>query len=607
MSWTGKRARLIGWVLALAGIGLSASAANPSGDLRIEVIAAYNLVVDSNVESPSTFAPRSAYLGAKFHNDGTNDLKNVFAYIGNYLGGTSNTPGIYPRRVHIENPTLAGTFPGNTFALTHVGGDMGTADATRYVGTIPAGESVTVYWLITYPCLDANGKTVAGGIKPEDDLWLEYDIWGTATRASVPVTADVTRKVTMRNEISAMANKIFPNTANKVPQEYQNLLQLYAPAWTNSVNDGTPGTAIQTEGIWYDLGNVGAGFDNNGDLVPDRNAWMQPVGDPSQFNPSYYRLTRTYAMVVVKLNTGTNIVYKETDQLYFENLPANNIGAVGYVLYEFTVLNSGFSALMPYQEVASGYDNEKFNGDYGATFGYFPPSTPPHATIVKTADVAVTDPGSNIVYTMVFTNAGSLPLGNPSVGVPLVVQDSIPTGTTYVAGSATNGLILPTNVTAYTLLFSTNNGQAWLTAEPVPATRVTDIQWWLSDVMPTSAWGRVGFAVTVATPYTNSPPRVYNLAGLAFGNNKPFATDDATTLIRGNNSIGDTVFLDTGSGTNYGNGVQNSGEAGASNLTVKLSLLQPGVEPGTDFGVCPDRPGRLWRDPDFVLRNHFLL
>ena len=51
------------------------------GQLRIEVIAAYNLVVDSNVESPSTYAPRAAYLGATYHNDGTNALTDVVAAI----------------------------------------------------------------------------------------------------------------------------------------------------------------------------------------------------------------------------------------------------------------------------------------------------------------------------------------------------------------------------------------------------------------------------------------------------------------------------------------------------------------------------------------------
>jgi hypothetical protein len=58
----------IGMFMAWVGVGF---AANPANGLRIEVIAAYNLVVDSNVESPSTYAPHSAYLGAKFYNEGT--------------------------------------------------------------------------------------------------------------------------------------------------------------------------------------------------------------------------------------------------------------------------------------------------------------------------------------------------------------------------------------------------------------------------------------------------------------------------------------------------------------------------------------------------------
>ena len=69
----------------------SARAANPDGDLRVEIITAYNLVVDSNAESPSTYAPKSAYIGAKFCNEGTDALTNVWAYIGNYDAGT---PGI---------------------------------------------------------------------------------------------------------------------------------------------------------------------------------------------------------------------------------------------------------------------------------------------------------------------------------------------------------------------------------------------------------------------------------------------------------------------------------------------------------------------------------
>jgi len=55
--------------------------------------------------------------------------------------------------------------------------------------------------------------------------------------------------------------------------------------WPGGGDAGLPGTVFSTQGIWYDLGNIGAGFDNNGDLTPDRNAWMQPVGNPDAYDP----------------------------------------------------------------------------------------------------------------------------------------------------------------------------------------------------------------------------------------------------------------------------------------------------------------------------------
>ena len=409
-----KRAALVAAVLLAPW---SAWAANPDGDLRIEPIAAYNFVVDSNVESPSTYAPRAAYLSAKFHNDGTNAITNVWAYIGDYTNGT---PGIYPSRAQAP---YDGPLPGDKFALWHEGGSAGTADATRYLGTIEPGESKTVYWLVGYPNLDETGKTVTGDIKPDDDLFLQYSIWGTAMDAGAYRQADVTRTVTMRNEISAMANKIFPNGANKVPQEYQDLLALYEPSWTNTADDGSPGTVIATEGVWYDLGNVGAGFDNNGDLIPDRNAWLQPVGDAALFDSSCFRLVHTYALVIVKLNDGTDVIYNVEDQLYFENIPENNRGAVGYVRYEFMAMRSGCSStLTPYQEVASGYDNEKFNGDYGAFLGQGLTSQEAHMEVTKTVDKPFAQPGETLSYTIAYTNPGPVTVGDPEGGAPMVMR-----------------------------------------------------------------------------------------------------------------------------------------------------------------------------------------
>ncbi|MGB5687376.1 MAG: hypothetical protein WBM35_16330, partial [Candidatus Electrothrix sp.] len=67
----------------------AAQAVNPDptvGKLRIEMISAYNLVVDSNVTSPPTYAPKAATLGAKICNDGDKAIHDAHAYIGDYKG-----------------------------------------------------------------------------------------------------------------------------------------------------------------------------------------------------------------------------------------------------------------------------------------------------------------------------------------------------------------------------------------------------------------------------------------------------------------------------------------------------------------------------------------
>jgi len=80
-----RRPRLgkLGWLLWLA-VGLpvvQGATEAASGDLRVEVIASYNLVVDSNGQR----APSAAYLGARCYNDGTTDMTDMFACSGRPL------------------------------------------------------------------------------------------------------------------------------------------------------------------------------------------------------------------------------------------------------------------------------------------------------------------------------------------------------------------------------------------------------------------------------------------------------------------------------------------------------------------------------------------
>ncbi|MCI5145535.1 MAG: hypothetical protein D3923_08375, partial [Candidatus Electrothrix sp. AR3] len=493
--------------------------------LEIEVITAPNFVVDSNVLTPATYAPNASMIGAKFCNTGGAPLTDVRAYVGNYGTGrgdsSGDTPGVFPKRY---SNTFSGMHDhlyrasgGGYYSMTHEGGSAGSKDAFRFMKEIPAGECKVQYWLTSYPktsdnekeagSLLAPEKSVTGGdVGPEDDLWLEYDIWADAVGES---TVWTTSKATMRNEISAMANKIWPNGDNKVPIEYKEAIDSFL-GWDTSTPSGTPATypgdIAVAQGVWYDFGVVGAGFDNDGDLVPDHNAWAQPIGDAGAYDPGCFRLVSTEAYVLVKRQDGSVDIFDYKDRLYFENMP-DNTGSVGLVFYYFTALDGQCTAgLSPYQEVASGYDNEKFNGDYGV-------GTPPLQSIDPSGHVpidkagppsvsvpAVADTWNEIHYDITYSNDSGDPsspgwtglvlgIGDPEIGMPLVVRDSIPPDTSYKVNSAVF-TALPVGLTVGQILFSYDNGATWTSTEPAAEftdvgdsdeynTSVTDIAWWL--------------------------------------------------------------------------------------------------------------------------------
>ncbi len=551
---------------------------------------AYNLVVDSNVESPSTYAPSVATVAVRFCNTAPagagNDLTNVVGYIGDF-NGTSSKPGLYPRRY------VTDTLPANfttlhpvlnnqgSYAFTHVGGAQGTADASRYIGTLTPGECSVQYWHFTYPqcennpdgtadtppCNVGNSPTWGDSVKPQDDLWLNFDVWATADGNPLGAgSPNATWKMTMRNEISAMANKIEPNPNG---------------AWFNTnTNVVRPGDVITSNGVMYSFGNINQGFDNDGDFVPDYNAWAQPLGAPD-FDPTCFRLIRTSTVLTVSRSSGLPpLILNYTDQLYYTNLPANNTGAIGEVRYTFLALSGPCSLPMsPYQEVASGRDNEKFNGDYGTGI---PPvvSSAPEVAVDKGSSPATVGAGAEIAYTIAFTNNGSTSAGLTlvsgwDVNMPLVISDTIPIGLQYVGGSASATLnYTPSSSPGYTVRFSTDKGATWTStlADGTPSTAANPvwIQWWLSDPLPAkpnsgpnTSSGTATFRARVpASGYTGSPV-IENKGCAQFDGGAPFACDTATNLLTGNNSIGDFVWRDenndggqTGETANGINGVK---------------------------------------------------
>ncbi|MFK7776201.1 MAG: SdrD B-like domain-containing protein [Saprospiraceae bacterium] len=529
------------------------------GDLSMSIIAAPNLIVDSNVESPSTYGPEAVHLGVEICNTGGDDLTEMYINIGDYVSVPAS-PGIYRSRTVAES-----TYSG-TFSFTH---SASASDATRYVKTLSAGECIVQYWLVEYPTLDGSGNSVTGGSKTDDDLYLEYDIWASANDNGTARTVNSTEQVTMRSQISALANKIYPNGTNKVPTEYLNSISDIL-GW-RSTPGGSVGSAITLEGIWFDLGRVNKGFDADGDFIPDYDAFLQPIGDPTAYDANCFRLVKSYGLIIVKKNDGTEKLIPFEDQTYFKDLPQNNTGAVGLVYYEFVPTNGPCNAtLTPYQEVASGSENEKFNGDYGT---YIPPlvSEAINATLDDTG-VSSSPVNANVEFNVILTNSSGKALGLLDYEMPVVMETDIPTGTEYVSGSASINNTLPSGISA-TVLYSTDDGVLWTTTEPVTASTVTNIQWWMSDEIADTEVVDVTFQTTIPIGY--SDPTVTNNGSVKLGGGAAFLEDDHTLLVEGVNSIAGTVFEDDGAGSTSGNKVHNTGdgeETGINAVSVSLYL-----------------------------------
>jgi len=622
-----------------------------NGNLSITPITAYNVIVDSNLLTPASFGPSAATVGAQFCNTSGSAMTDVWAYTGNFdanNNGTLNeagdkTPGVYPQRTPAtvaaaENPALAGmtmTDYGDTtrvFSLKQESGSLAPAtDASRYIGTLAAGECKTQYWLISYPriaCISAtpcvynspSATNVTGGIKPDDDLWLPYFFWATSsTTGATP--SYYWNPLTMRNEISAMANKIWPNGDNKVPPQYIAAIQDVL-GWNTWVPGGGtvayPGQTATSQGIWYDFGVVGAGFDNNFDLVPDRNAWVQPIGDAGSYDPGCFRLVRTYGLIIVKLNDGTEQLIPFVDRMYFENVPANNTGAVGLVYYEYAAMDGACSAgLTPYQEVASGFDNEKFNADFGAGI---PPLQSQQTTLTydKNGQTSIAL-GGMINYTLTFTlpdaNTGdsttTISVGTPSLGAPLVYFETVPAGLQFVSNSAsaTATMANPAGSEPLTVLASKDSGTTWYnlgvaadqTAFCSPSSWPCNkdssaspnqilIQWRLTNSITSPATGspttgQVSFNAIV--PLTSTAKAVDNTSCLKIGNGPNIVCDTHKTVITGTSAIVGTVWKDDGVSSGVsGNGAldETIPAAAIPSVTVKLYWDNNGNGVYTDAG-----------------------
>ena len=168
-------------VSVVAALGVLAPALGwAQGVLSVEIVNGYNLVVDSNVTAPSTYAPRSAYIGATVCNTGdaaARQRHRLRRRLQRRRGGhAGRLPHVELRRrpaaVHRRTPA--------DYSLTIEADDTGTADGTRYIGTLAPGRVPDPVLALLLPAVRQRRRasrsrrpatsSITGGIKPDDDV-----------------------------------------------------------------------------------------------------------------------------------------------------------------------------------------------------------------------------------------------------------------------------------------------------------------------------------------------------------------------------------------------------------------------------------------------------
>lgn len=535
MSSTLMLVNLLGFVTAMA--------TNPDGDLAIQLLSGANLVVESNANGPEL-----VYLGAKITNNGDNTLTDLSINIGDF---DAQTAGVYPARTH------AGL--NGSLSLKHLGTNSTLSDAFRYIGDLAPGESSVQYWLVEYPQTDQNGTLVSLAEGIEDDLWLEYDVWASAQDAGAALMANTSQKLNFRLEERKADILVNEPNAQNIPPQYADLLQSILGTVDQNSSPAIAGQKLVVP-VWNQLGQVKEGFDANEDLLPDFNAFLQPVGRLATFDPSCFRLIHTSGVLLLE-DPNANISFVPfNDQIHFLNINRENVSVMALVNYEFMVLgNECESNLSPYQSVANFFEKERFNQNYGHPVGQLKAAQHPFSLQANTLDSVPLGHALPIQYQ--FGHTSPHDLGVPRIAAGISVHAKIPTGTHYLAGSVT-GL--------QNILFSTDQGATWQTEEPADASLVSDILWLQKSSIPQAEIVELAYQLSIPPDFSGS--FVASEAKLQVQGGEALLTTQKIIPIAGNQMLAGQVFADTASIQAYANGQKEANESGLANLKLALYL-----------------------------------
>jgi hypothetical protein len=262
-----------------------------------------------------------------------------------------------------------------------------------------------------------------------DDLRYRWTVWATAKDGAASRTTAINEYANVRCEQSASANKISPTSVGYItggpPRILSGLVDINCDGTITTADDGpyygknvidgkvdmnNSGTITTTDdGILQSFpvidgmidingnfsissadnavivqpgntfsitvhnasfGTIGAGFDANRDNLWDYDFWYQPIGSTT-WPAGSFRLVDIQADIV---GTGgnnplNNIVTHYDNEPYLSRLFDDGLsqsgGFNGTYTYTFQVINLGNGFITPYQEAASGTNNEKYCGDFG--------------------------------------------------------------------------------------------------------------------------------------------------------------------------------------------------------------------------------------------------
>ena len=450
------------------------------------------------------------------------------------------------------------------------------------------GECRNLYWQAAYQTLDAFGQATWGDLGDiGDDLRYYWTVWGTANLSGITRTVSMTDSARVRNEISAMANRIQPNggfITGSPPRVIDGSVDVNSDGAITNADDGFYfGKAIINGGIDMNgdgaitaaddgtlntfpvidgrldanrsgavtttddmlmtqtgqtfsitvhnatFGTVGQGYDENRDNLWDFDFWHQPIGEIT-WDASAFRLIDIQSDITGKGGSCplNGITTHYDNEPYLTRIFNGDLSSCGFdatYTYTFIVVGEGSGVFSPYQEAASGANNEKYNGDYcgddPAEGNCYVISTGlPGLALDKTGSPYHTAAGRTVTWVLTYTNVSTTAAGEPGSGNGVVVEDAIPANATFVAGSAA--------CAAYpcVIYYSTDGGATW-TSTPPAASSVTHLRWHIEQPVPAGASGTVSFQTTVNAG-TPALSRIRNTAVVKIGTGPVLDMADAT-------------------------------------------------------------------------------